>query len=109
MTCRPRSHHQQRGGEADIRVRLPGPVLNYRRARRVLGSLIRRVRRGTAVELDLGEVRDIAAPWMPVFGLLLWVARKTRANYVLTHANRRVAAMASIALADLGRSGVRLA
>lgn len=98
---RPRSRNHPAAGSSRARVRLPGPVLTYSRARRVVSALARRVRGPSVIEFDLSHVRDIDPPWMPVFALILWLARRTGSRCVLTRSNRRVGEMASIALAPL--------
>lgn len=91
-----------------LRVRVPGPLLTYEKARAAIERLPARRRRGAIVELDFSDIRDVGRPWTPVFAVILQYARRTGANVVLTHLSSRVAAMTSVVLRGVCRPMVRV-
>ena len=53
-----------------------------------------------AITLDFTPVRDIAAPWAPVFAHLEYVATQTQVHCRLVGMNERLTSMAAFAMVD---------
>lgn len=93
----------------ELRIVFLRSVLRYDEVRLLFDWLLNERRRfWRTITFDLTNVRDVVAPWAPVFAHLAYVALRTRVDCQLVGLNARLTAMASCAADSVAPGTLRL-